>query len=185
MNARAQERRTRIADAALEVLAQHGARGLTHRAVDAEVGLPSGSTSYYYPTRAALLLAAAERLVELDARDVDALPGDLGGVAALVLDWSSPRKRSRSLARLELLLTAARDPAFRFMKGARKLFLERVVAADPQRGKVAATALVSLVDGLLLHNLVVGTASRAEVKRVLESMRAPAPKPKPRRKRSR
>jgi DNA-binding transcriptional regulator YbjK len=183
MTAQSQERRTRIADAALEVLAEHGARGLTHRAVDAEVGLPSGSTSYYYPTRASLLLAAAERLVELDTRDLDALPSDLAGVAALVRNWSSGRSRSRSLARMELLLTAARDPAFRFMKSARKLFLDRVVQADPKRSKTTATALVALVDGLLLHNLVLGSPSRAETERVLAAIRAPAGKPRRKRKR--
>jgi DNA-binding transcriptional regulator YbjK len=173
MPPRAKERRTRIADAAIEVLAQLGARGLTHRAVDTELGLPDGSTSYYYPTRAALLLSAAERLVELDSSDVEAVLKSREGAAELVRLWLSPKRRSRSLARMELMLTAARDPAFKFMKSARQMFLDRVVEANPKRSQVAATAIMSLVDGLLLHGLVLGRASHTEVSRALESFLTP------------
>ncbi|HEX4108266.1 MAG TPA: TetR family transcriptional regulator, partial [Solirubrobacteraceae bacterium] len=62
-------RRTAIGQAAVEVLARHGSRGLTHRAVDRELGLAPGSTSAYFRTRAALLGAAAEQLAELDRDD--------------------------------------------------------------------------------------------------------------------
>ncbi len=37
-------RHERIADAALNLLAERGMRGLTHRAVDEAAGLPQGST---------------------------------------------------------------------------------------------------------------------------------------------
>ena len=62
-----EERRTAIADAAIRLVATRGVRGLTHRAVDAELGLPAGSTSYYLRTRQALLAACVERLLALDA----------------------------------------------------------------------------------------------------------------------
>ena len=38
-----QDRRTLIAEAALELLAREGARGLTHRAVDRELAFPDGN----------------------------------------------------------------------------------------------------------------------------------------------
>ena len=41
--------------AAVRVLATGGLRGLTHRAVDSEAGLPQGSCSAYMRTRLALL----------------------------------------------------------------------------------------------------------------------------------
>ena len=44
-------RRRRILDAATVVVADHGLRGLTHRAVDREAGLPEGSCSAYFRTR--------------------------------------------------------------------------------------------------------------------------------------
>src|SRR6266702_3933391 len=67
-------RQTDIADAAIATLARDGMRGLTHRAVDRAAGLPEGSVSYYFRTRQALLQATAERLAELDAAEVPALP---------------------------------------------------------------------------------------------------------------
>lgn len=54
-----------IADSAIEVVARDGIRALTHRAVDSEAGLPSGSTSYYCRTRAQLLTLTVDRLTSL------------------------------------------------------------------------------------------------------------------------
>lgn len=51
----ASNRRTLLADAALDVLADEGMRGLTHRAVDRRAAMPPGTTSAYFRTRAALL----------------------------------------------------------------------------------------------------------------------------------
>src|SRR6201994_5031819 len=62
--------RTRqVGDAAIAVLAEHGARGLTHRAVDRAAGLPPGTTSNYARTRGALLRLTLGRIAELDAAD--------------------------------------------------------------------------------------------------------------------
>ena len=49
------DRKTLIADAAIALLGSAGARGLTHRAVDAQAGLPAGSTSFYCRSRLDLL----------------------------------------------------------------------------------------------------------------------------------
>lgn len=54
-----------IADSAIEVVSRDGVRALTHRAVDSEAGLPSGSTSYYCRTRAQLLTLTVDRLTSL------------------------------------------------------------------------------------------------------------------------
>jgi hypothetical protein len=62
--------RTRqVGDAAIAVLADQGARGLTHRAVDQAAGLPPGTTSNYARTREALLTLALTRIAELDAAE--------------------------------------------------------------------------------------------------------------------
>jgi AcrR family transcriptional regulator len=62
--------RTRqVGDAAIAVLAEHGARGLTHRAVDQAAGLPPGTTSNYARTRAALLTLVLTRIDELDTAE--------------------------------------------------------------------------------------------------------------------
>lgn len=55
-------RRRQLADAGLRVLASAGARGLTHRAVDAEAGVPTGTCSNYFGSRDDLLGALAEHI---------------------------------------------------------------------------------------------------------------------------
>ncbi|UTT61956.1 TetR/AcrR family transcriptional regulator [Microcella humidisoli] len=57
-------RRAQLSDAALAVLARSGLRGVTHRAVDAEAGVPAGTTSNYFADRARLLSALTERVYE-------------------------------------------------------------------------------------------------------------------------
>ncbi|MFB6478699.1 TetR/AcrR family transcriptional regulator [Streptomyces virginiae] len=76
------DRRTLIADTAIDLVAAAGLRGLTHRAVDGAAGLPAGSTSYYFRTRTALIGACYARLAELDLGDVGDLSG-FGGVGGV------------------------------------------------------------------------------------------------------
>ncbi|WP_051297782.1 TetR/AcrR family transcriptional regulator [Brevibacterium album] len=59
---RGDERRALIADHAIAVLAEGGARALTHKAVDAHAGLPAGSASYHFRSRSALVGAVVERI---------------------------------------------------------------------------------------------------------------------------
>jgi AcrR family transcriptional regulator len=73
-------RKRQVGDAAIAVLAEHGARGLTHRAVDQAAGLPAGTTSNYARTRAALLTLVLTRIAELDVAEAEgsAAEGDAG-----------------------------------------------------------------------------------------------------------
>src|ERR1700755_62750 len=50
--------------AAVHVVAEQGLRGLTHRAVDRQAGLPEGSCSAYLRTREALLDGVTEYVAE-------------------------------------------------------------------------------------------------------------------------
>jgi DNA-binding transcriptional regulator YbjK len=59
-------RREVLSDAAIEVIAASGMRGLTHRAVDSAADVPAGSTSYYFRSRRALLEAVLIRLNALN-----------------------------------------------------------------------------------------------------------------------
>jgi len=108
-----QERRDRLRDAAIEVLAEEGGRGLTHRAVDAAADLPPGTTKNYFPTRQSLLQAAAERCAELYQElprpQVSDRPALVAMMSALLADVAGPG-RLRLLAFLELQAEAARAP---------------------------------------------------------------------------
>lgn len=67
--ARNDTRRNTLADAGLAVLAREGARGLSHRAVDAEVGVPVGTTSNYFRSRDELVAGLVARIGERLAPD--------------------------------------------------------------------------------------------------------------------
>lgn len=56
-----EQRRRDLCDAAIELLAAEGARGLTHLRVDRHAGFADGTTSFYYQTRSALLRGAIDR----------------------------------------------------------------------------------------------------------------------------
>jgi DNA-binding transcriptional regulator YbjK len=113
-------RRDRLADAAIEILAREGARGLTHRAVDAEADEPSGTTSRYFRTRDALLAGAAERVRDLHFAELAAAPrrpvdgaktGAIGEHLAQMVVDAVTANRSRHLAMLELFMEGTRQPA--------------------------------------------------------------------------
>ncbi|MFD8375652.1 TetR/AcrR family transcriptional regulator [Streptomyces sp. NPDC059688] len=57
-------RRAALVDAAIEVLARDGARGLTFRAVDAAAAVPVGTASNYFSSRDDLLTQAGARVYE-------------------------------------------------------------------------------------------------------------------------
>ncbi|MFF0575878.1 TetR/AcrR family transcriptional regulator [Streptosporangium saharense] len=111
-----------IADTAIALLAERGMRGLTHRAVDEEAGLPAGSTSNLARTRRALLELTLERLTELEIGTFAALlddtaeppsPEALVELAARTLWEQLTVGRHRTLARYELALEATRRPELR------------------------------------------------------------------------
>ena len=73
------QRRALLADAGLHVLAESGARGLTHRAVDRAARVPQGTAANYFRSRDDLLAALGERVFERLAPD----PARLTDLAAV------------------------------------------------------------------------------------------------------
>lgn len=111
------ERRRDLCDAAIRVLAEHGSRGLTHGQVDRVAGVPEGTTSYYYRTRAALLRGVGKRVAEIDVANLQSVidePVDPGSpfahLARLTMIQADGPGLMLNRARHELLLGAARDP---------------------------------------------------------------------------
>lgn len=159
------DRRKAIAWASIELLGRDGARGLTHRAVDQNLGLPPGSTSYYFPTKEQLWNAACEALTEADRLDVEARLSPEGTVdlEGLLAAWSAPGDRIRTVARFEIYLAASRDEGFRaHLRPRRALFLKLVSQTLSRGGSpdpdAEALALVARFEGLLLQRSVFGDA---------------------------
>ncbi len=117
------ERRRDLCDAAIQLLADDGAKGLSHLKVDRKSGVPDGTTSFYFRTRSALLLAVAERLAELDLANLQSVADNENPagtaksrrspslLSQVVIQSGCEPELSRTRARYELAMQAARDPA--------------------------------------------------------------------------
>lgn len=139
--------RTRLLDAALELLGRSGAGSLTVRAAEDAAGLPHGSVRHHFGDRAGMVTALFDHLAEREG-------GAVGGTTVTALEhWLGPG-RTLTLARYELFLMAARDPTLRPpLVRARDRF---VAVAAERVGATAAPALVAALDGLVLDALVRG-----------------------------
>ncbi|WP_346387555.1 hypothetical protein [Nocardioides sp.] len=156
-------RRHQLLDAALHVVADRGLRGLTHRAVDREAGLPEGSCSAYLRTRQALQVALTEYVASTLAADVDELAEQLVGCAgpderavglAIALFERWLHERELLVAKLELSLEASRNPELAALLGSWRARLVDVVSQIMSRhGREhsvdRAEALVAAYDGIL------------------------------------
>ncbi|MGW4033016.1 TetR/AcrR family transcriptional regulator [Streptomyces sp. NPDC004838] len=113
------ERRTALIDAAIEVLAHEGARGLTFRAVDARAGVPVGTASNYFADRDDLFTQVGSRIhvrMTPDPLQVgEAMRAEpTRELVTELMHWLMRRmtdERTGYLALLELRLEATRRPA--------------------------------------------------------------------------
>lgn len=156
------DRRTELMDAALQVVADKGMKGLTHRAVDGVAQLAEGTTSNYYRTRAALVESVLNRMEQLDGHLLQDLapsgpPGNVGELAdqlaRLVLALTG---KYAALTRARLALSLDQPEAvtaghFRLVGG-----VEQTLAALGVADAAARARDVSdYGDGLMLHLLTV------------------------------
>lgn len=156
-------RMLQIVDAGIVVVARGGLRGLTHRAVDAEAGLPAGSTSSYLSTRLALTVAVTERVISIFddsvvglAERLDTRPLSdeqvMSGVIDLFASWL--RQPELLLARQELVAEANRRPEVAQVVCPARDTIEELIATILQRvgapePKVRARAVLAAGEGVL------------------------------------
>ncbi|PSK73155.1 TetR family transcriptional regulator [Streptomyces sp. CS149] len=180
------ERRTRIIDAALTVIAADGIAGLSHRTVAAEADVPLGSTTYHFASLDELLVAALRRCNEnfvqaLRSSGLFAEEGDAGrgegdagqgaegaGLAeelTRLLDRWFAGERGAIELEYELYLAALRRPALRPV--AAEWTTEAVALLSRRTDPETARALVALMDGVCLQVLLTGGTFDAAYTRVM------------------
>jgi DNA-binding transcriptional regulator YbjK len=173
------ERKSRIIDATLSVIADHGVAGTTHRRIAAAADVPLGSLTYHFSGLDDLLEQAftrhAERMspfyeshfdgVRSQADLIDAVTGLMheltsSGTGDDAHDWAIS---------YELYLAALRDPALRkvtesWMRRSRAV-LERFV--DP----LTARGIDAVIEGLVMH-MMLSTVSfpRADTRAIVTRM---------------
>ncbi|SKA97774.1 transcriptional regulator, TetR family [Agreia bicolorata] len=164
--ARNDERRSALADAGIRVLAEEGARGLTHRAVDSAAGTPRGTASNYFPTRDDLISALVDRIGERLTPHPEAVSSRSARLPdrKLFADYLRDVVRRLSadphvsLALFELRLEAARRPAVAKALGAwRQRAFQDDVAFNEGSGLPGGQTEIALfhyaIDGLMLDKL--------------------------------
>jgi DNA-binding transcriptional regulator YbjK len=167
------DRKDRIIEAALTVIAEHGVAGTTHRLIAKAADVPLGSLTYHFATLEDLRRQAFRRHAErmsvvyeahfrgVESREqlveavTDLIDGDAGASAP---DWAIA---------YELYLAALREPALRevtetWMRASRAV-LERFV--DP----ITARGVDALIEGLVMHKtLSTGPVSRQDIRTVVD-----------------
>jgi DNA-binding transcriptional regulator YbjK len=157
------ERRAALLDAAIEVLAGDGARGLTFRAVDQRAGTPVGTASNYFASREDLLMGVCGRIttrVLPEAGDTVVRERTTGQVVEFVrgIVRRVSADRAGYLAMLELRLEATRRPELMadLTAALRAQFEANVdfhVDAGLPGGRDGVIVLQLAVTGLLLEHL--------------------------------
>ncbi|MFE4862142.1 TetR/AcrR family transcriptional regulator [Streptomyces sp. NPDC056670] len=156
------DRRRRIIDAAIRVVAERGIAGLSHRTAAAEADVPLGSTTYHFKTLDELLVAALRQANEgfatavRDCVRLDEPGADLAvELARLMGEWLTG-DRARAELEYELYLAALRRPALRPVAAEWTDSVAELLArhTDP----VTARGLVAVMDGICLQALLTGGA---------------------------
>ena len=149
------ERRERIIEAALDVIAEHGIAGTTHRRIAERADVPLGSMTYHFTGLDELILAAFSRLYTEAAARYEALLSqaqDAVQVQEAVVElicgqwWSERNKVLES----EFYAYASRMPAL-------KSLLSEWVSVFDQLFKryfsdAKARALLAFIEGVCVYN---------------------------------
>ncbi|MET0839076.1 MAG: hypothetical protein ABWY19_09870 [Marmoricola sp.] len=168
-------RQLALLEAAVRVLAHSGLRGLTHRAVDREAGLPEGTCSAYMRTRLALLTTLTEYVAAWFAEAIAELTGRIeenADVEGYVVQQTSAMLRSwllepeLLLARLELTIEGSREPEIARVWQAQAQQLVAIVehamdSAAVEHSQARAVTLIAALDGVLLRALREEPSQRA------------------------
>lgn len=185
------QRRTQLLDAAIDVLAAQGARGLTFRAVDQRADVPVGTASNYFTNRDDLLKQAAEYVfirLTADPDDEHATPKatpdagpDLETALMRQMVRLAEADRNGYLAMYELRLEAGRHPELRdaFTKQFRHN-LNRIGDAYEQGehpgGRATAILLYLAMSGLILEHLTLPDVLNADDRLITDLVAAIVPR---------
>jgi TetR/AcrR family transcriptional regulator, regulator of biofilm formation and stress response len=152
------DRRDRIIDAALDVIAQYGVAGTTHRRVAQAADVPLGAMTYYFDGMEALLQEAFARLADTMTSQFSAsmhAATTKEQARQVIIDWvcSAMWQSERNLVLVfEFTAFAAREVALRPQlqrwMGMSEGYLSQHFGAS------TAKVLDAFVDGVVMHNIM-------------------------------
>lgn len=147
------DRRSRIIDAALDVIAEKGVAGTTHRRVAARADVPLGSMTYHFHSMDELLREAFARFAESGSDRFGralAAAGTQEEAQSVVVGLITGVADGPSLVLThELYTLAAREPAFRQIT--RDWMARDRATFEAHFDPATARLLNALIEGLTLH----------------------------------
>ena len=161
--------RTRLLDAAVDVVADQGVTGLTHDAVDSAARVPPGSALEAFPSRRALVEGVTERCIERElemavgpSREIAPSPDGIASMFGHFVGRALGDDRAVTLARYVLHAEAARTPSLRafYAVGADTVdtwavdLVRRAGSHQPERD---FGIMANYVTGLVFHELALPT----------------------------
>lgn len=164
-------RRDLLIDTALDVIAEHGVAGTTHRRVAAAAGVPLGSTTYYFADLGDLLRAAFRRLADqvserFEARLAPArTPGEARDAIVDYLRYDLSDEREAALS-YEFYAYAVRHPEVRSMVAA--WFGRSQIALERFFPPATARLIDTMIEGLCTYRGLASGPDEAEIRRALE-----------------
>jgi TetR/AcrR family transcriptional regulator, regulator of biofilm formation and stress response len=156
-------RRPTLLDAAVEVIAEQGVAGATHRSIAARAGMSTSTTSYFFSSLDQLIAAAlhvvGERIVQrVDAVTAQVADAELGPREAIdqFVDAVMSEPEPDTVAQFEIYLECRRRPqlqptAHRIMASIERGAAESLRALGVAHADERAPMVVALLDGLALH----------------------------------
>ncbi|RAE30904.1 TetR family transcriptional regulator [Burkholderia multivorans] len=154
--------RQRALEAATTLVGAHGVRALTHGRVDTAAGLPPGSTSNHFRTRAALLAGVIEWIATSERGDAGAPDirshDDLVGALTRMIEVQSGPLAGRTRARYALFLEADKAAArpLREQRAGMEAWIRtilRILGGDEAEAR--APFLMATAEGILLHRITI------------------------------
>ncbi|SDT43737.1 TetR/AcrR family transcriptional regulator [Microlunatus soli] len=171
-------RRETLVQAAVDVVATSGLKGLTHRAVDGRAGLPSGSAANVFRDRDSLIRGVLDEL-ERRSRELWAtVPPEhlksIDDLARVLANWLGrmTTEPDATLTRARLAMTLAYPEQVASGHLGLLTVLERAMA-DCGVTKITSRsrAVAAFLDGHLLHALTVAPAQKLSARQLLPVLR--------------
>jgi DNA-binding transcriptional regulator YbjK len=148
------DRRDRIIDAAIDLIAERGVNGTSHRTVAVRADVPLGSMTYHFQSMDELLREAFTRFTEQSSSDFaerfrSNIDQDRGVAVEQVIDMIRSAPVRNLVLTYELYTLAARQPAFRqiVFEWMRRDHATFETNFDPSTARL----LGALIEGLIIH----------------------------------
>lgn len=167
--ARGLARREALLEAAVEIVAERGVGGATHRAIAQRAGVPPSTTTYFFSSIDELIVAAIQRFTQQRVEQFTAMAALLGEqqrtpqeVATLFAQALTTAPLPQEIAQFEAYLDAGRRepdaprPIADVLRAFEGVAIAALQAMGIENPAAAAPAFVAVADGYSVRRIALG-----------------------------